>query len=98
MVKEYKRRRDFLVKRLNDLELISCKAPQGAFYTFANIKRLGMPSMDCALHILEHSKVSTVPGVGFGKYGEGYLRLSYATSIENLQEALERIKIFINNL
>ena len=92
MVKEYKRRRDFLVKRLNEIENISCKMPQGAFYAFPNIKRLGMPSFDCSLYLLDRAKVSTVPGAGFGKYGEGYLRISYATSLHNLDEAMSRIE------
>ena len=92
MVKEYKRRRDFLVKRLNEIRNISCKMPQGAFYAFPNIKRLGMPSFDCSLYLLDRAKVSTVPGAGFGKYGEGYLRISYATSLHNLDEAMSRIE------
>lgn len=94
-VKEYKRRRDFVVKRLNEIEGISCKLPKGAFYAFPNIKGLGMSSLDCAYYFLEHAKVSTVPGTGFGEYGEGYLRISYATSLENLEKAMNRIEIAV---
>ncbi len=92
MVREYKRRRDFVVKRLNEIEGISCKLPKGAFYVFPNIKELDMSSHACADYILEHARVSTVPGSGFGEFGEGYIRISYATSLENLQEAMNRIE------
>ena len=98
MVKEYKRRRDFLIKRLNEIEGISCKMPQGAFYAFPNVRKFGMSSFDCAMYLLDHAKVSTVPGIGFGKYGEGYLRISYATSLENLVEAAERIEATIKKI
>jgi aminotransferase len=98
MVKEYKRRRDFLVRRLNEIEGVSCKLPKGAFYVFPNIKKLGMPSLECAHYILEHAHVSTVPGSGFGEHGEGYLRISYATSLENLEEATNRMEVAIKNL
>lgn len=93
MVKEYKRRRDFVVKRLKEIEGISCKLPKGAFYAFADIKKLGMSSLNCAYYLLEHAKVSAVPGSGFGEYGEGYLRISYATSLENLEKATNRIEV-----
>ena len=98
MVKEYKRRRDFVVKRLNEIKGISCRLPKGAFYVFPNIKRLGMSSLDCAYYLLEHAKVSTVPGSGFGEYGEGYLRISYATSPEKLEEAMNRIESAVKRL
>ncbi len=98
MVKEYKHRRDFLIKRLNEIEGISCKMPQGAFYAFPNVRELGLPSFDCAMYLLDHAKVSTVPGIGFGKYGEGYLRIPYATSLENLVEAVKRIEATIKKM
>jgi aspartate/methionine/tyrosine aminotransferase len=97
MVAEYRRRRDFLVKRVNEIEGMSCKMPDGAFYVFPNIKRLGMSSMDCALHILEKARVSTVPGIGFGPIGDAYLRISYSTSMENLEEAMNRIESMLRN-
>lgn len=95
MVKEYKRRRDFIVKRLNEIPGISCKVPRGAFYAFPNIKEFGMSSSDFALYLLDNAKVSTVPGSSFGKFGEGYLRISYATTLENLEEAMNRIENFL---
>jgi aspartate/methionine/tyrosine aminotransferase len=98
MVREYKRRRDFLVKRLNQIKGISCKLPKGAFYIFPNVRELNMSSLDCASYLLEHAKVSVVPGSGFGEHGEGYLRLSYATSIENLEKAMNRIEKALKNI
>jgi len=92
MVKEYERRRNEIVKGLNEIEGITCVKPEGAFYVFPNVSSLGMSSQDVAMFILKKAKVSTVPGSGFGKYGEGHLRLSYSTSIENIVEALARIR------
>jgi len=92
MTAEYKRRRDFLVKRLNEIEGISCLMPKGSFYVFPNIKELGMSSFDCTMWLLDKARTSTVPGSGFGPHGEGYLRISYATSLENLEEATRRIE------
>lgn len=92
MVAEYKSRRDFLVRRLNEIEGFSCQMPKGTFYTFPNIKSLGMSSFACALYLLEHAKVSVVPGSGFGEHGEGYLRISYAASLEDLKKAMDRIE------
>lgn len=92
MVGEYKRRRDFVVKRLNEIQGMSCIMPEGAFYVFPNITKYDMPSFDFAYYLLDHGKVSTVPGSGFGEYGEGYLRMSYATSLENLEKAMNRLE------
>jgi aspartate/methionine/tyrosine aminotransferase len=92
MVKEYNRRRVFLVKHLNELPGVSCITPEGAFYAFPNISGLKMSSSKCAMFLLDHARVATVPGSAFGAYGEGYLRISYATSIKNLESALMRIK------
>lgn len=97
MAEEYKRKRDFVVKRLNEMKGISCKLPKGAFYVFPNIKGLKMSSFECASYFLEESRVSTVPGAGFGEYGEGYLRLSYANSIENLEKGMSRMEQALKN-
>jgi aspartate/methionine/tyrosine aminotransferase len=91
MVAEYQRRRDLVVAGLNAIPGISCQTPQGAFYAFPNIKGLEMPANALADLLLEEAGVALLPGTAFGKYGEGYLRLSYANSYENLQKALERI-------
>jgi aspartate/methionine/tyrosine aminotransferase len=92
VVAEYKKRRDLIVAGLNQLPGISCQNPQGAFYVFPNITGLGKSSQEAADWILEKVGVALLPGSAFGKFGEGYLRLSYANSIENIQEALDRIQ------
>ena len=92
MRKEYQRRKDYVVKALNEIDGISCNNPQGAFYIFMNIKKLGKSSMEMAEYLLETAKVAMVPGSAFGSEGEGYIRLSYACSYEELVEACARIK------
>lgn len=98
MRQEYQRRKDYAVKALNEINGISCNDPQGAFYIFVNVKSLGMSSMEVAEYFLEEAKVAMVPGSAFGSEGEGYLRLSYACSYEDLQEAIRRIKDAIEKL
>ena len=92
VVAEYQRRRDVIVSGLNALPGIRCQKPQGAFYVFPNIQATGTGSTELANMILEQGKVSLLPGSSFGKYGEGYLRLSYATSIEDIRRGLQRIQ------
>jgi aspartate/methionine/tyrosine aminotransferase len=92
MVAEYQRRRDIIVAGLNAIPGFSCQKPQGAFYVFPNITGTGMSSTDLANLILEKGSVALLPGSSFGSYGEGYLRLSYANSIENIQRGLEKIR------
>jgi aspartate/methionine/tyrosine aminotransferase len=92
MRKEYQRRKDYVVKALNEIDGISCNNPQGAFYIFVNINSLGKSSQEVAEYMLEHAKIALVPGSAFGSEGEGYLRISYATSYEDLVEACDRIK------
>jgi aspartate/methionine/tyrosine aminotransferase len=88
MVASYRRRRDLLVNGLNAIPGINCQIPQGAFYVFPNVKELGISSAELANYILEEAGVALLPGTAFGKYGEGYLRLSYANSLENLERAM----------
>lgn len=92
MVTEYQRRRDAIVDGLNALPGFVCQKPQGAFYVFPNITRTGMSSSELANLILEKAGVALLPGNSFGEYGEGYLRISYANSLENIQKGLDRIK------
>jgi len=92
MRKEYDRRRKLIVKRLNEIPHFKCLEPEGAFYAFPNIKGLKMRSTEASRFLIEKAKVLTVPGSEFGKYGEGYLRLSYATSYEKIEEAMDRIE------
>ncbi|HAJ57242.1 MAG TPA: pyridoxal phosphate-dependent aminotransferase [Candidatus Omnitrophica bacterium] len=94
MKREYHRRREFVVARLNEIGL-SCHQPQGAFYAFPSIKRTGLSSGDFATRLLKEKKVALVPGTAFGPEGEGYVRISYATSFDMLKEAFERIEEFI---
>ena len=91
VVAEYKKRRDLIVAGLNQMPGISCQNPKGAFYVFPNIKGLGKTSQETADWILDEAGVALLPGSAFGKYGEGYLRLSYANSLENIQKALDRM-------
>ncbi len=92
MVAEYQRRRDIIVAGLNELPGITCRKPKGAFYVFPNIKGTGITSNDLADLILEKAGVALLPGSCFGRYGEGYLRLSYATSIPTIEKGLARIR------
>ncbi len=97
MKESYNQRRRFLVKELNDMG-IPCFEPYGAFYVFPNISGFGMTSEEFATRLLQEQKVAVVPGDAFGKCGEGFLRISYAYSIENLKMALEKIQKFIDTL
>jgi aspartate/methionine/tyrosine aminotransferase len=92
VVQEYQNRRDVIVAGLNDIPGISCQKPQGAFYAFPNIKGLGRSSTELADLFLQEAGVALLPGNAFGKQGEGYLRLSYANSMENIRKGLELIK------
>ena len=92
VVRTYQKRRDAIVSGLNSLPGISCQNPQGAFYVFPNIKTLGLSSQEAADLFLDKAGVATLPGSAFGKYGEGYLRLCYANSLENIQLALEKMR------
>jgi len=95
MKKEFKRRRDFIVKALNEIPGISCLSPKGAFYAFPNIKATGMSSKEFADRLLLEGNVASLAGTDFGSYGEGYLRLSFANSMENLEKAIDYIDKFI---
>ena len=90
----YDQRRRYLVTRLNEMGL-SCFEPKGAFYVFPCIKSFGMTSDEFATTLLQEEKVAVVPGTAFGDCGEGFLRISYAYSIENLKIALDRIENFV---
>lgn len=92
MIKEYRKRRDFFIAGINDLPHMSCAMPQGAFYAFPNITGLGMDSNQAADFFLEEAKIACIPGGSFGHYGEGFVRFSYANSMENLAEALNRLE------
>jgi len=88
---EFRRRRDLIVKGLNAIPGIRCPMPQGAFYVFPNVRAFGRSAAELADYILDKAGVAVLPGTAFGQQGEGYLRLSYANSYENIQKALERM-------
>ena len=94
MKREYNRRREFMFAELNLLGL-KCLKPQGAFYLFPSIKSTGLSAMDFSRKLLAEKKVAVVPGTAFGPSGEGYIRISYASSLDNLKEALIRLKSFL---
>lgn len=91
MCAEFKKRRDIMVAGLNQIKGFSCLFPKGAFYVFPNIKKTGWRSKNLADALLEDAGVAALSGTAFGDFGEGYLRLSVANSIENIEKALERI-------
>ena len=92
MMKRFKEKRDKIVEGLNSIPGFSCLSPKGAFYTFPNIKETGMTSQECADHLLYNAGIACLPGTAFGPYGEGYLRFSYANTLENIDLAIKRIK------
>ena len=98
MVTEFRQRRDAIVDGLNAIEGVSCIKPLGAFYVFPNVSQLPFSCQDLSDYLLEDAGVAVLPGTAFGKYGDGYLRLSYANSLENIQEALERMDSAISRI
>ena len=90
MVAEFEKRRNVLVKGLNELPGVTCRLPEGAFYVFPNIKGTGLSSSELANRLLDGG-VAVLPGSAFGEYGEGYLRIVYANSLANIELALERM-------
>jgi aminotransferase len=92
MAEEYKRRRDTVVKGLNEIDGFHCAPSKGTFYAFPEVSKLRIPSAKIAEELLDQAKVATIPGSAFGESGEGYLRLSFAASQPSIQEALRRIK------
>ena len=91
MLKEYTRRRDVVIEGLSKIKMMTCRKPAGAFYAFPNISKSRQDSKTFVGNLLKEAKVATVPGAAFGRRGEGHIRLSFATSIENVKEAIGRI-------
>jgi aspartate aminotransferase len=96
MVAEFRVRRDAMVAGLNEIPGVSCFKPQGAFYVFPNITGTGMKSAELAKSLLEEAGVACLSGTSFGAHGEGYLRLSYANSLDNIKTALHSIGEFLS--
>ena len=97
MRSSYHQRRDLLVKRLNEMGL-DCHSPGGAFYVFPDIRKTGLSSKDFAMKLLEEEGVAAVPGTAFGESGEGFLRCCYATSLEELKLAMDKMEAFVGRL
>ncbi len=91
MVEQFRTRRDVIVEGLNSIPGITCRKPRGAFYVFPNISALGVKCELLADYLLREASVAVLAGTSFGRYGEGYLRLSYANSVENIEKAVDRI-------
>lgn len=98
MVREFQRRRDVIVKGLNEIPGFKCLTPKGAFYAFPNIKKTAKTSKQLADELLQNADVAVLSGTAFGSYGEGYLRFSYANSVENIQLAISKIKEYIKTI
>jgi aspartate aminotransferase len=98
MLAQFRKRRDVIVDGLNRLPGVSCLKPRGAFYVFPNIRGTGLSSSEMANRLLEEAGVALLAGSDFGEYGSGYLRLSFANSIENIQLALESMHEFLAGL
>jgi aspartate/methionine/tyrosine aminotransferase len=98
MVEAFDARRKVVVEELNKLPGVSCVEPGGAFYSFPNISRTGLKAREFERRLLEEAGVATVAGTSFGSYGEGYLRLSYANSTENIREAIRRMDGWLREL
>ena len=98
MVKEYQRRRDYAVKAINEIPGLHCECPKGAFYIFINCKSLKMKSSDLSAFLLEEAKIALVPGDVFGPGGEGYLRMSFANSYENVAAGCEQLRTAVEAL
>ncbi|HVP40983.1 MAG TPA: aminotransferase class I/II-fold pyridoxal phosphate-dependent enzyme [Candidatus Krumholzibacteriaceae bacterium] len=98
MVTEFAKRRKLMYTRINEIEGLECALPKGAFYIFADIHRLKKGSIDFADYLLDEGKVAVVSGCAFGKAGEGYVRLSYSTAYEKIEEAMDRIERAVKKL
>ena len=97
-MEEYRRRRDLLVSGLNQIPGVRCRLPQGAFYVFPNIASFGKTADWMANYLLEEAGIALLPGTSFGEFGEGYLRLCFANSLDQLQIALERLQAALGKI
>lgn len=98
MVAEFRQRRDVIVAGLNAIDGITCAQPGGAFYVFPSVKALGVPSKRIEEHLLDRAGVAALSGTAFGQYGEGYLRLSYANSVQAIRAALDAVAAVLPEL
>lgn len=97
MVEQFELRRNILVDGINSIENLSCVKPQGAFYVFVNITKLNMSSTDFAFDLLDKVHVALVPGITYGKSGEGYVRIAFTVDLDKLTEAVDRIHHYVEH-
>ncbi|MBI4471649.1 MAG: aminotransferase class I/II-fold pyridoxal phosphate-dependent enzyme, partial [Acidobacteria bacterium] len=96
MLEEFRRRREIIINGLNQISGVRCQKPRGTFYAFPNVSSFGKTSKQIADYLLNDGGVACLPGTAFGREGEGYIRISFATSMENICKGLERLaKAFI---
>jgi aminotransferase len=98
MKAEYKKRIDYMTKRLNEIEGVKCAKPEGAFYLFPDISSFGMPSMKFAMEFFQKEKVRCAPGAAYGEMGEGHIRFALVRPVEDLEEVCKRLERFVKNL
>ncbi len=98
MVAEFRERRDLIVDLLNKIPGVSCQTPDGAFYVFPRVTEIGLPAAELQARLMNEAGVAALPGTAFGSYGEGYLRLSYANSAENLRAAAAAIDAMVTTM
>jgi len=98
MREAYQKRRDVIINGFSEIEGFDCLSPEGAFYAFPNITKTGKSSGELSMYLLDECGVVTVPGNAFGQYGEGYLRFSFATSVDMIKQGMEKIKEGIRKL
>lgn len=98
MINEFNKRRKYIIRSLGSIKGIKCSIPRGAFYVFPNIRIFGMSSEDLVKFLIEKARVMTVPGSGFGRYGEGHIRIAYTNSLDKIMEGIERIKSALESL
>ncbi len=94
----FRKRRDLIVEGVNAIPGLKCFKPKGAFYLWINIKEFGASSEEFCFDLLEEQNMAIVPGSGFGAYGEGYVRMTYAADEETIREGIRRLSVFVNNL
>ena len=97
MKKEYEKRREVLVDGLNSIDGIRCAMPKGAIYAFPNVSGLGMTGEEFSDFSLEHAGVAILPGSSFGEFADEFVRICYVNSIENIQLAIEKLKVALKN-
>ena len=98
MVQEYQKRRDVLVDLINDMPMVHCLYPEGAFYVMLNIVNSGLTDVEFSKRLLQEEHVATCPGSYFGEYGAGYIRICFANSMSNIKVGMSKMKTFLEKI